>query len=158
MIAVFVNLTVLKEHADIVEEIAESHSGVEYIHDNQVHEVFGFTEVASGELDFLDELIEKGIPFDNHWEACEDFEEGTIHVRFSPQGELIKKELYTSDYSIPVDTLIHSRENHDNLKSIIDAAAENLLVLPLDSKQIEYGKLYQVARLVIPENELRKTS
>lgn len=158
MTRVFVTLTVLKEHADTVEELAASYYGYEYILSSQLHKAFGFPEVETGELDFLGELIEKGIPFDSSWNACEDFEEGIDHARFSPQGELIRKELYTSDYSISVDTLIHCLENHTALKDIIDAATEKLAVLPLDNAQIEYGKLYQVARLVIPEKELRKAS
>lgn len=158
MSEVFTTLKVLTEQADEVEAIIDAYSHSDDNWGDDEYTVFGFSDVNMGVLDFLGELTNAGIAYDSTWDAGSNFGEGTEHCRFTPTGEVTTQTLYAADSSIPLGDLVEYLENHEMLKELILKKQAERHVEPLDAKQIEYGKLYQVARLVIPEKELRKTS
>lgn len=158
MSRVYVTLKVLAAQADQTKEILYNNHEWTDTWEKGKYTFFGFSDVSMGDLDFLDELQELGIAHNSKWNAGDEFGEGTEYCRFTPNGEVFQKTLYVADSSVPLESLVENLENHEMLKELILKKQAERHVEPLDARQIEYGKLHQVARLVIPEKELRKTS
>lgn len=114
----------------------------------------GYEEVNFGELNGLPDLVAIGIAYDSRWEQGFDFGRGIESVRFTAEGEAIKKVLYAHDEGIKLDefrtamALAKPEERLIALEAVISKHEARLFVLPLDEKQIEYGKLYRTKRLL----------
>jgi len=109
---------------------------------------FYFYEVNYGNLDFLDDFIKAGIAFDSHWDAGGDYGPGTRSVRFTPEGDLIDKEIYDEGVNPDIDTLMELLETPDQLIQYIKDWKEKVSVPDLDEYQVEYGKIYQAKKLI----------
>lgn len=115
---------------------------------------FYFTEVNYGNLHGLDELIAKGIAFDSRWESGYSYGAGQRSVRFDVSGNVIDQEIYDSDDGPtlvelrPAMRICEPLERLAALEEIILKKEEELYTLPLNEKQIEYGKFYRTRQLI----------
>lgn len=110
--------------------------------------VLTFYEVNYGNLDFLRFLKEAGIAYESEWESGSEFEAGTDHCKFSPEGDLVNRDIYDSWLSIPVDVLMLHIDDYEGLKCVILNQQKKIEVPPLDEDQIQYGKLYLAKKLI----------
>ena len=112
----------------------------------------GFDECNYGELGCEEALIEAGIPYTKRWEAGCEYTAGREHVRFTPDGELVRFDVYDEDRGVPLDELERALErNEDTIPGALDALGrvERLVAcrkaktfpLPWDN-QAEYGRRY----------------
>lgn len=114
----------------------------------------GYEEVNYGELGGLPDLVAIGIAYDSRWEQGSEFGRGIESVRFTAEGEVIKKVLYAHDEGIKLDkfrtamALAKPEERLIALEAVISKHEASLFVLPFDEKQIEYGKIYRTKRLL----------
>lgn len=114
----------------------------------------GFEECNYGELNCEETLIEAGIPYTKRWEAGCEYTAGREHVRFTPEGELIRFEVYDEDRGVPlyeIEKALERNEGTDPIPEALDALGrvERLVAcrkaktfpLPWDN-QAEYGRRY----------------
>jgi len=144
----YVTLWVKTVHADEVRPFADK----EGYADEGTYEdstSFGFEEVNSGELSFLEELEKLGIAYDSSWEPGSEYGAGTSSARFTPEGVLQIKEIYDSDYNPRLQELMKLINSPDALKAYILQHQKEVTSLPWDN-QVEYGKLYRAACLINP--------
>ena len=110
---------------------------------------FQFEEVNYSELDCLPKLIQAGIPFTNRWAAGSNYGTGETSVRFTPEGDVVKKELADEYNNPPMDRLINLIDDPVALRQYILDYKTNREVMPWDN-QVEYGKRYLARRLIDP--------
>lgn len=110
---------------------------------------FFFEEVNYGELHCLPHLVAAGIAYDSDWASGDEYESGSEHVRFTPDGELKNSAVYLSDVGVSLLELLENLEDHEKLKNIILEHKERTVPLPWDN-QVEYGKLYRTIQLIAP--------
>ena len=143
----YVTLTVPLECRAQVETITDEYQYVDVQADNTL--AFHFEEVNYGELDCLPKLVQAGIPFTNRWEAGSNYGPGEISVRFTPEGDIVKKELSDEDNNPYMARLINLIDGPVTLRQYILDYKTSREVLPWDN-QVEYGKRYQALRLIDP--------
>lgn len=157
---VYVTLNVLTAHLEQARTILTKYNGnpqEEYGSPTSIEPCLcwlGYSEVNYGELGGLPDLVAIGIAYDSRWEQGSEFGRGIESVRFTAEGEVIKKVLYAQDEGIELDkfrtamALAKPEERLIALEAVISKHEARLFVLPLDEKQIEYGKLYRTKRLL----------
>ena len=113
-----------------------------------------FDEIKWGELSFLDDLHEMGIPFNFSNDDSDDCR--FIKCRFTPDGEMILQDYLESDTKIDADTFIDEidkcktpEQKLDYINRLYISCSNILNHLPWDN-QIEYGKLYRTRKLIEP--------
>ena len=123
--------------------------GPSYIEDEppELHVIFTFDEVNYGNLDFLDELEEAGIPFDSRWESGDEYGPGCRTCRFNASGEPCRTEVSDEDRNPDLNTLLAKIDNHPELKQYILDHAKMVTPLPWEN-QVEYSKLYRAKKLI----------
>ena len=143
-----VKLTVPTSHEQLVEEIIRDFSySAEAIDHEDGCTGFTFDEVNYGQLDWLPELIRKGIAYTSEWEAGSEYEAGSESTRFTLDGEVITKVVYDSDLSIAIVTLMDVINKPESLVQLIKESHEANTVLPWDNQE-EYGKRYLTRKLI----------
>jgi hypothetical protein len=158
---VYVTLTVLSTQFEQAKAILTKYNGnsqEEYSAQGSSDEFdvswLGYEEVNYGELGGLPDLVAIGIAYDSRWEQGSEFGRGFESVRFTAEGEAIKKVLYDHDEGIKLDkfrtamALAKPEERLIALEAVISEHEARLFVLPLDEKQIEYGKVFRTKRLL----------
>ena len=157
---VYVTLIVLTAHLEQARTILTKYNGnpqEEYGSPTSIEpdlSFLGYAEVNYGELNGLPDLVATGIAYDSRWEQGSEFGRGVESVRFTAEGKVIKKVLYAQDEGIELDkfrtamALAKPEERLIALEAVISKHEDRLFVLPLDEKQIEYGKLYRTKRLL----------
>lgn len=142
-----VTLTMLASQRDAAEALFEYQSAEdsEGVDGQWVHI---FYEVPIGEPPFLKALRAAGIAFDNSWSAGNEYSEGTISCRFTPQGECILKEIYDNCINPPMNHLLDLIDKPVQLRAFILNHKEEMSVLDLDENQVEYGKLFRMHQLI----------
>ena len=143
----YVFLTVPLACREQVEAITEEYQHVDVQDKDLV--VFHFDEVNFGELDCLPQLTQAGIPFTNRWAAGSNYGTGEISVRFTPEGDVVKKELADENNNPSMARLINLIDDPVALRQYILDYKASREVLPWDN-QVEYGKRYQALRLIDP--------
>jgi len=108
---------------------------------------FAFEEVNYGDLEGLVALEEAGIAYESTWRAGCEYEAGTTSVRFTSEGEKVKKTIYDSDLSIPITDLMHLINQPEAILELIKNSNEEVQVLPWDNQE-EYGKRYRARQLI----------
>lgn len=116
--------------------------------------IYYFEEVKWGELDFLDSVIDNGIPFTFYADQLDnDFR--NIHVRFTEGGSCILQDNLKSDLMLDVEYIVSMTLNTSDeekltfLNSVLNEYKDKVITLPWDN-QIEYGKLYMARKLIDP--------
>ena len=140
-----VHLTVLTTQARAAKELFDYHSE-EY--EGVGITSFVFNEINYGELPFLPALREAGIAYDSCWDDGNEYHSGTASCRFSPTGEDIRKGIYDNARNPSLDALILLIDRPAELRQAILDQQEKIRVLPLDSDQEAYGKLYRTHALL----------
>ena len=95
----------------------------------------------------MDALIAAGIAYNSEWESGDDYGEGCQSCRFTAEGSVVVKEVYSSDYSVPLNLLMEAINTPNKLREIILGWKEKITVLPWDNQE-EYGKLYRATMLI----------
>ena len=147
----YVTLWVKTVHADEVRPFA----GKEGYADEKTYEdstSFGFEEVNSGELSFLEELEKLGIAYDSSWEPGGEYGAGTRSARFTPEGAIDIRTIYNADYNPSLSELLARINSPDDLIAYILKHKEEVTPLPWDNQE-QYGKLYRAACLIKPFQE-----
>lgn len=141
-----VYLTVLTTQAEQAENLFdyESNEDREYIGTT----IFTFYEVNYGELDFLPELADAGIAYDSMWGSGHEYSTGTESVRFTPDGDIVRKTIYSNEVNPNLDRLMELINKPVALCRYILEHKESITVAPIDNTQIEYGKRYLVKKLI----------
>ncbi len=159
---VYVTLTVLSTQFEQAKGIITKYNGnyqeegttVSCSKDEPLLSWFGYEEANFGELAGLHDLTVTGIAYDSRWEQGSEFGRGIESVRFTAEGEVIKKVLYDHDEGIKLYklrtamALAKPEERLIALEAVINKHEAHLFVLPFDEKQIEYGKIYRTKRLL----------
>lgn len=103
----YVELTVLKEHADrvraLLDKVDHSASSDEEAFSDETLHVFGFEEVNYGTLPFLYQLETAGIAHTSRWSGGDEYGAGTKHLRFAPDGTVQYSE-YADTEEGKIDT------------------------------------------------------
>lgn len=142
-----VTLTVLTSQAEAAAALFSfepDNTGV----DSNDNTEFVFQEVNYGNLGFLQKLADAGIAYDSYWNAGSGFGEGAEHGRFNERGEFVGKEIYVSAINPDLDTIMKYIDDPGALRRYILAHKESVDVLPLDTRQVEFGKLHRMAQLL----------
>lgn len=113
---------------------------------------FCFYEVNYGDLQFLDQLMESGIPFDSDWDAGSEYGAGCETCRFTHDGEAIRKSISNDSVNPDMAILMKKLDNHDDLKDYIIDHYNNVTSMPWDD-QVENAKVYRLKRLITPKDE-----
>ena len=111
---------------------------------------FGFRNMPNAIMDKVGSLKASGVAYDYSWGRSLFLNSGGHSTRFSPDGELIYKDLIKSDLNLNVESIYKYTDDPDLLKRIIKAAYERQCILPWDNQE-EYGKLYMARQLVAPK-------
>ena len=146
----YVTLQILasqQEEADAI--IGEDTASEEWDRDN--YHFYGFTEVDYGELSFLRDFIAQGIAFESRWEAGSEYTAGSTYARFTPEGESVRFDVYDERINPPIDKLLSLIDNYAALRKYIEIHHKSTTPLPLDEKQVEYGKKYRAIQLIAPQ-------
>lgn len=106
-----------------------------------------FEEVNYGTLDFLDKLKASGIAYESEWDRGSEYGPGVKSVRFTPDGDVVEKEVYNSECSIDVHDLMALLNKPEELKDLITSTHQAVSVLPWENQE-EYGKLYRAKQLI----------
>ena len=140
-----VNLEILNVHVEAFKEIDTDYD--ETCPGAFDTTCFHYYEVNYGELDFLDELEKKGIPYDSQWGSGGSYSSGTVYCRFTPEGECEIKEVYDDCINPELDKCLSLINSPDELiKYILDFKKE---ITPLSwENQAEYGKRYLAKKLI----------
>lgn len=113
---------------------------------------FCFYEVNYGDLQFLDQLMEAGIPFDSDWDAGSEYGAGCETCRFTHDGEAIRKS-FSNDYMNPdLGKLMALLDKPEETKAFILDHYNNVTSMPWDD-QVENAKVYRLRRLITPKDE-----
>ena len=109
-----------------------------------------FNEVFYGELDGLAGLQKEGIPYNSYWQAGHGYSAGGEYVRFTTEGEMVKKTIYVEEETaIQIHKLLKVLDDHAALKKVILDHQNFLTILPFDNQE-EFGKRYRTKQLISP--------
>jgi hypothetical protein len=108
---------------------------------------FDFEDVNYGNLTFLDDLKEQGIPYDSSWGSGSEYGDGTKSLRLTSEGEAVETEIYDDEHSCAISDLMSLLNQPAALRVLILAKNASLFVLPWDN-QAEYAKLHRIRQLI----------
>ena len=133
------------------EDSFENGGGVNAQNPHNLH-CFCFYEVNYGTLQFLDDLMKAGIPFDSDWGSGSEYGPGCETCRFTDEGEAIRKEVSDDSKNPDLKSLMDIIDDHAALKRVIEARYEEVTSLPWDN-QIENSKRYRLKQLIKSQEE-----
>lgn len=143
-----VTLTVLRSQAEKAQELfSEGYEPEDTIHSDSLLYSWEFDEVNYGRLPFLDRLKTAGIAYDSAWDNGDEYSSGYASCRFSSEGELVQKDLYDNEASIPLFVLTRLLNEPETLRQKILDTIQERTVLPWDNQE-EFGKLYRMRQLI----------
>lgn len=152
----YVELTVLKEHADpvraLLDKVDYSASTDEAAFSDETLHVFGFEEVNYGTLPFLYQLETAGIAHTSRWSGGDEYGAGTTHLRFAPDGTVRYSEYDDSEEeTVPRDKLLEAiqRPNAtvDSIRDFVASHMASLIPLPWEGQE-ENGKRHRALKLI----------
>jgi len=109
---------------------------------------FSFHEVSYGELDFLPELLARGIAYESSWCAGDEYTEGTEYCRFYKDSTATTIQVYNDEINPHLPTLMSLLSTPYELINFIELHYKRVTPPSWDN-QIEYGKLYQIQQLLL---------
>lgn len=109
--------------------------------------IFNFDDVNYGTLDFLPELLARGIAYESSWCAGDEYTEGTEYCRFYEDGTATTIQVYNDEINPHLPTLMTLLDTPDLLIDFIKVHNKRVTPPSWDN-QIEYGKLYQTHQLL----------
>jgi len=146
-----VTLTIPSSLAEKAKEIFDGGPADKYPDISQ----YNFENVNYGELDFLDKLQSAGIPFDSDWEQGDEYGKGCESLRFSEDGEAIRKTIYVSEINpdlhqlmaIVIDPSITDTMKLTVLVTHISKHNDRINCLPWDNQAV-YAKTFLTRKLI----------
>lgn len=141
-------LTVLYSQKEATEAICKSY----YIPDGECDAPFMkylFEEVDYGNLPFLDDLRDAGIPYDSRWGAGYEYGEGVKSLRITADGGFITREMYDAEINPPIDELMKLIGDPAELRKFIIQHHSYGLPLSWDNQE-EYVKVFKTKQLISP--------
>ena len=143
-----VTLTVLRSQAEKAQELfSEGYESEDTVHSDSLLYSWEFDEVNYGRLPFLSGLKTAGIAYDSAWDNGDEYSSGYASCRFSSEGELVQKDLYDNEDSIPLSVLTRLLNEPETLRQKILDTIQERTVLPWDHQE-EFGKLYRMKQLI----------
>lgn len=109
---------------------------------------YTFEGIAYGELPFLQKLRENGIAYTSAWTAEGDYQAGSEHCRFHPDGLLQRFEIYDHKINPDLDSLMELIDQPDKLRNFLLVHQASTVPLPWDN-QVEYGRIHQARELIL---------
>lgn len=143
-----VTLTVLRSQAEKAQELfSEGYESEDTIPSDSLLYSWEFDEVNYGRLPFLNGLKTAGIAYESGWDNGDAYSSGYASCRFSSEGELVQKDLYDNEASIPLSVLTRLLNEPETLRQKILDTIQERTVLPWDHQE-EFGKLYRMKQLI----------
>jgi hypothetical protein len=140
-----VRLTILLAHFDKAKDIIDRDLEDSIIEGNLVYTEYN--EINYGNLNFIDELRQAGVPYNSRWEDGNDYAAGEEICRFNDQGEIEIIEIYDDNKNPNLDTLIKYIDNPIQLREYILNHKINITTLPWDNQEA-YSKIYLTKQLI----------
>jgi len=110
--------------------------------------IFNFEDVNYGTLDFLPELLARGIAYESSWCAGDEYTEGTEYCRFYKDSTATTIQVYNDEINPHLPTLMSLLSTPYELINFIELHYKQVTPPSWDN-QIEYGKLYQIQQLLL---------
>jgi hypothetical protein len=146
-----VYFTVLKEH--VKEALSILEMGIDssdlYSADS-LTATYCFDEINNGELDGLNELRKKGIPYTSNWCSGSEYGPGKETCRYTEQGEIEIKYIYDDSINPDLQNIFYLINNYEALRDYILKHRADVTPLPWNN-QLEYSKLYLLNQLISPD-------
>lgn len=106
-----------------------------------------YEEVNHGDLDFLGQLQESGIPYDSCWNYGDNYSSGTEYLRFDANGNALITVVYEEDENPPLTDLMDRLNNPKALVAFIREYHDKVTPLPWDH-QLENAKVFLTRQLL----------
>lgn len=106
-----------------------------------------FDEVIDGQLEFLDNLVKAGVPFDSAWSADYCISAGKDSARFDSYGVLDRRVIYEYEENPNINRIKQLLGHPVELKAFLVQHIEGITLLPWDN-QVEYGKRFLARNLI----------
>lgn len=111
-----------------------------------------YEEVNYGELDFLGELVSRGIAFTSYWEAGGNYGPGTETCRFNADGEVQTLVVSEGEENPPIEQLLKLIDDTQALVNYIRRYHQDTTPWPFKN-QGEYGRIYLTKQLLQPNKD-----
>lgn len=144
----WVEIVVLKESLPQVKEVLNLLNAEGEITEGDELVSIYFDHVNYGHIDEQDKLTNSGIPYNYEWGNGDDYEAGSKHIRFTPEGELVHIEYYESEINPPIEKLLELADQPEELAQYVRKYSAENTPLPWDN-QVEYGKIYRTRQLLL---------
>lgn len=139
-----VALRVLTVHLEQVKTIIENEAVID---EEDEFTLIWFDEVNYGELSFLKDLEEKGIPYDSSWERGSNYYSGTRYHRFTDEGEAVQKDVYDDALNPVLSALMELLDSPQKLAEAIVEAHAKVTPLPWDTQE-QNSKRFLARKLI----------
>lgn len=141
----WVEIVVLNETIDQVKSILPNDADVT---PGVSLSAFYFYEVNNGHIEEQEELSKHGIPYNYEWGNGDNYEAGSKHIRFTPEGEVQHIEYFESEINPPIEKLLELVDQPEKLAQYVRQYSAEKTPLPWNN-QVEYGKIYRTRQLIL---------
>ena len=108
-----------------------------------------FEEVNYGELPFLSEMADAGIPYNSSWSSGSNYGAGTEYNRYTSEGCTVFLNVFDEDINPSIVALMTVIDEPIKLQEMVRNHHRDMTPLPWDN-QVEYAKKYRVLKLINP--------
>ena len=108
-----------------------------------------FEEVNYGELPFLSEMADAGIPYNSSWSSGSNYGAGTEYTRYTSEGCTVFLSVFDEDINPSIVALMTVIDEPIKLQEMVRNHHRDTTPLPWDN-QVEYAKKYRVLKLINP--------
>lgn len=140
-----VTLSVLESQEDKAREYFEFEDNEAWL--DEPLSYHQFDEINHGELDFLHKLKAAGIAYESRWDRGYEYGPGVKSLRFTPDGNVVEKEIYDSECAIDLKSLMPLLDKPEELREYILTRHQEVSTLSWENQE-EYGKLYRAKQLI----------
>lgn len=139
-----VTLTILTTHVNAAEKIIDDYKQK---YNCDLTTEYEFTEINYGTLEFIDSLIEAGIPFISRWADGDEYGSGKSICRFDDKGEIQLIETHDADKNPDIAMLMAIIDKPIELRQYIVNHSINVTNLPWDNQETN-SKIYLTKQLI----------
>ena len=138
-----------KEEANAI--IAAAYEEGENITHDEAADIIrlSFEEVNYGELPFLSEMADAGIPYNSSWSSGSNYGAGTEYNRYTSEGCTVFLNIFDEDINPSIAALMTVIDEPIKLQEMVRNHHRDTTPLPWDN-QVEYAKKYRVLKLINP--------
>jgi len=124
----------------ITEKMSSREDGISLI-------CFYFDDVNYGHLDFLQDLPNKGIPYDYSWGQGDEYDPGNGYCRYLEDGTLFERVISSEDVNPPMSSLIELIDKPFALAEYVKNHA-NWMKIPSWKNQDTYADKFRTLQLI----------